>query len=262
MGGDVGALLFVACRHHRLQPVSSVITLQELDLASIADHSNSSSSTVSTVLQAGCSADALAVWFELQAAAGLTVSTGPSLQEATSTSRSGHTATTAAGQLLHSSEMGLGVYYLNTPLSAQPAGHKASQQAAAAAVSVTTWHSPAAVRLAFDVNFQTDGEPCTGTSQHDLGAPDTTSSRGTVAVNVCSSSRSWTAKHEHCVSSSSSSAGDIEGTPALTRSVEVAGAQQQGWSPHGFPRYAWLPRWHFDMLADAARNDAYEAALR
>ncbi|KAF8069548.1 TTC28 [Scenedesmus sp. PABB004] len=34
------------------------------------------------------------------------------------------------------------------------------------------------------------------------------------------------------------------------------------WAPHGAPRQAMLPRWHFDMIADDARNAAYDGAIR
>jgi hypothetical protein len=34
------------------------------------------------------------------------------------------------------------------------------------------------------------------------------------------------------------------------------------WGPSGWPRSALLPSWHWDMLGDTARNDAYAAALR
>lgn len=34
------------------------------------------------------------------------------------------------------------------------------------------------------------------------------------------------------------------------------------WMPHGWPRQAWLPRWHFDMLGDRVRNEAYDRAIR
>ena len=29
----------------------------------------------------------------------------------------------------------------------------------------------------------------------------------------------------------------------------------------GRPRHAYIPRWHFDMVLDSQRNDAYEAAI-
>lgn len=34
------------------------------------------------------------------------------------------------------------------------------------------------------------------------------------------------------------------------------------WGPSGWPQSALLPTWHWDMLGDTARNDAYAAALR
>jgi 2-polyprenyl-3-methyl-5-hydroxy-6-metoxy-1,4-benzoquinol methylase len=32
--------------------------------------------------------------------------------------------------------------------------------------------------------------------------------------------------------------------------------------PQSRPRSAWIPRWHYDMINDASRNDAYERAVR
>jgi hypothetical protein len=32
--------------------------------------------------------------------------------------------------------------------------------------------------------------------------------------------------------------------------------------PQACPHHALVPRWHFDMVLDAQRNDAYEAAIR
>jgi predicted RNA methylase len=58
---------------------------------------------------------------------------------------------------------------------------------------------------------------------------------------------------------------------SLRMHVEATAADDDGpatnsssitWSPRGLPRHAWVPRWHFDMLADSTRNDAYDAAIR
>lgn len=53
---------------------------------------------------------------------------------------------------------------------------------------------------------------------------------------------------------------------SLSSSCSAGGSGGSGraytWSPHGVPLHAMLPRWHFDMIADEARNSAYDTAIR
>lgn len=217
-------------------------------------------STVSTALLPGCSAHTLAVWFELKAGSAV-ISTGP--PSATTGSAQASTAETTAddtgakdqdtagrqqlpcGWKPHSTGMGLGLYHLDSPI----AGH-AMQHAATSKVLLTTRHSPAAVRLLFEVSVlqeDTQGTTAanaaatTGSSQHRTASSGTGGSIGSIASSSSSSSKSQ---------------------QSPSGPARLVTSQQISWHPHGFPHHSWLPRWHFDMLADATRNNAYEAALR
>jgi hypothetical protein len=142
--------------------------------------------------------------------------------------------------MTYSTGMGLGLYYLDAPLpaAAGPAAGEAARQ-----VLLTTRHSPAAVRLLFDV------------SQAACAASPASSTRAdsdpSQAAGTCSTAGSGLTKASAAVNGSN--AGCVS-APSLLQRVS--------WRPHGFPRHAWLPRWHFDMLADSTRNDAYEVSLR
>lgn len=225
---------------------------------------SSSSSTVVGVLQPGCAADALLVWFDLHAA-DVVVSTGPTAAAVTcqqdgqpaqinssthSDSNSGQVENSAQLHAdhvqYHSTEMGMGLYYLDSCI---PAATATSQ----AAVQITTTCSPSAVRLAVHVYSNpagiADSASC-GVLPQQQQAVHNLQARALSSTALATTAAGHAAE-PLCINST-------------TQRSSAASLQQQQptWSPHGMPRHAWLSRWHFDMLADTQRNNAYEDAIR
>jgi len=170
-------------------------------------------------------------------------SIGKALSSEASGSVEGHVeaAATASScstqqELLYSRSMGMGLHYLDDVLPAHPT---TQHDAAPQVFLMTTAHSPAAARLVFTAHALQQSQPsCTVST--------TTPGQSTGQLVT---------RRSHVGGADPAEAGgsNLEGSTA---------SDVCSWSPHGFPRHAWLPRWHFDMLADTARNDAYEAALR
>lgn len=293
-------MLLIDCRTPRYTEASPAVTLQTINLATYIRPSDSNqptalnnpSTAATTSLLPGCSADAILVWFELSA--GVTIiSTGPrSAPSAHSTALPGHVqsavkaadtalvpqqdsttghkpaiqpadhssgasstgkassseasgsveaAATASScstqqELLYSRSMGTGLHYLDDVLPA----HTIQQHGTAPQpVLVSTAHSPAAARLMFTAHVMQHSQPSCTVSTTAPGQ-----STGQLVTR-------------------SNHVGGAD--PAKAGGCNPEGSTATGicsWSPHGFPRHAWLPPWHFDMLADTVRNDAYEEALR
>lgn len=194
------------------------------------------------------------MWFELQAA-NISVSTGPTAAAAcadrattnsptNSDSNSVHVENSShihADQAqYHSKGMGMGLYYLDACIPAQTTAQQT-------AVHIITICSPTAVRPVFEVHSNPAGSadsPSCGVAQPLCTNPTTRNSSAASLQQQLDSSTS-------CTDSSSGGGGSLH-----------LQQQQPTWSPHGMPRHAWLPQWHFDMLADQQRNNAYEDAIR
>jgi hypothetical protein len=173
----------------------------------------------------GC--DALLVWFELHAHGGASVSMRPHTLRNSSyppikvgkESSDGGDSSSSSSSAPASTSFGLGLYYLDAPLTAAPAAQqqqKPQQQApgsmAAGQDMVITTQVQEQLRLQFSI-----------TAAAPAGTPS-----------------EW------------------HGSSSSSNNCECS----YTWSPHGVPRHAMLPRWHFDMLGDEARNSAYDAAIR
>lgn len=250
--------------------------------------SSSSSSTAAGVLQPGYAADALLVWFELQAA-GVAVSTGPAAATCAEraeqiTNSPPHTRGSVvenSAHLLadnlqyHSTGVGMGLYYLDACIPALTADQQAT-------VHITTTCSCTAVRPAFQIHSDpagwTEPSPCGESPQQQqahkleagasrstaLGAePGRVAYAHSLSTNPATHSSSAGPSQQQQLGSCPSCAGSSSAGVGALHLQPAGGTEcQPTWSPHGMPRHAWLPRWHFDMLADQQRNNAYQDAIR
>jgi hypothetical protein len=246
------------CRPSSFKIASAPFELLMIDLSNLpaaaagpaTAHCNSSS----TQLHDDC--DALLVWFELHAPGGASVSTVPYTSRSSSSwpkhaassgsrnagnNEGSSSRSSSAASQPASTNFGLGLYYLDYALAAtsspqqqqqqqqQQKQHHSSMAPATQAVISTTVQQQ--LRLHFSATVSAPAQQ-TSTTLH---------------------SQAPTCKTPTTIGSSSSGG---------SSSSSSFGVCSYTWSPHGVPHQAMLPRWHFDMLGDEARNSAYDAAIR
>jgi hypothetical protein len=201
----------------------------------------------------------LLLWFELHAHGGASVSTRlqalcsssdpqHDLKDSKQSSNSSDKSNSRDSACTPASTcFGMGLYYLDAALRAAPATHHHQQQKpqkqppgmpASHKVVIST-QVQEQLRLQFNI---TAGAAPAAPAGPPTNRPD--SHAATILYG----------RHDRGSSSSSSlSCGSSSGGGSKCSYT---------WSPHGVPRHAMLPRWHFDMLGDEARNSAYDAAIR
>ena len=254
-----------------------------------------SSSTVTTKLYPASSADALLVWLELSAG-NSTICTGVHTEATTSSRPPTDTPAAAAaaaavdggakepssalfaenpikpesepsslpveaegsqhgGQVCFSTGLGMGLSYLDSPVQAPTTGQ--------ATVEVTTAHSATGARLSFTVTPRLDGSiPSAAAAPSQTSSTTARLMSESVAAACHTSGSTMVGSSTGSKSAARAGEGSSTGSAAAKMVLQPSAAADVTWSPHGMPRDAWLPRWHFDMLADTTRNNAYEAALR